>query len=282
MIIKQKVWYVTGASKGLGLSLVRQLLAGGHKVAATSRNLATLEDAVGVNNTNFLAISVDLTNEHSVKKSIDAVISTFGGIDVVVNNAGYGVLGSLEELSDKESRANFEVNVFGMLNVIRNTMPYLRKQRSGHIFNISSVGGFYGGFPGFGIYCATKFAVAGLSESLAAEARAFGIYVTVVLPGYFRTDFLSSGSLSVPEFQLPEYAEVRESQKAHTEGINGSQNGDPEKAAAVMITVSEAEHPPLNLFLGQDAYEMADRKITEVQNHMDLWESTAIATGFDQ
>jgi len=281
MEMERKVWYVTGASKGLGLSLVKQLLARGCKVAATSRSLTDLQRSVGAGHEDFLPLSVDLTNEVSVQQSLAAVIAKFGKIDVVVNNAGYGLVGSLEELSDKESRANFEVNVFGMLNVIRNTMPYLRKQFSGHIFNISSIGGFTGGFPGFGIYCATKFAVVGLSESLAAEARAFDIYVTVVLPGYFRTNFLSSGSLGIPENQLPEYAEVRASQKAHQDAINGNQPGDPEKAVAAIIAVAETENPPITLFLGKDAYDTADKKILSIQNEMDVWEELAITTGFE-
>ena len=279
---QQKVWYITGASKGLGLSLVKQLLSAGHKVAATSRSLADLENAVGTDNANFLPLAVDLKDEASVNSSVNATVSAFGQIDVVVNNAGYGLIGSLEELSDKESGDNFEINVFGMLNVIRNVMPQLRKQRSGHIINISSIGGFSGAFPGFGIYCATKFAVVGLSESLSAEAKTFGIKVTVVQPGYFRTNFLSAGSIAVPANQIDDYAEVRESQQAHEASIDGNQPGDPEKAVAAMIEVANAENPPLHLFLGQDAYQMADLKILSVQNDMDKWEGLATATGFDQ
>ena len=275
---QQKVWYITGASKGLGLSLVKQLLAAGNKVAATSRNLQDLEKAVGAGNPDFLPLTVDLKDEASVKQSVESTIKTFGQIDVVVNNAGYGLLGSLEELSDQESRDNFEINVFGMLNVIRNVMPQMRTQQSGHIFNISSIGGFYGAFPGFGIYCATKFAVAGLSESLAAEAKAFGINVTVVFPGYFRTSFLSSGSLGVPQNPLEAYADVRESQKSHQDAINGNQPGDPEKAVVVIIAAASAEHPPVNLFLGADAYAMADQKIISVQKDLDQWETLATST----
>lgn len=277
----QKVWYVTGASKGLGLSLVKQLLATGLKVAATSRNLAQLEKEVSKANENFLPLCVDLTNELNVQDSIVATITAFGKIDVVVNNAGYGLVGSVEELSDKESRANFDINVFGTLNIIRNVMPQLRKQQSGHIINISSIGGFTGNFPGFGIYCASKFAVAGLSESLAAEVEPFGVNVTVVMPGYFRTNFLTSDSLGVPENDIPAYTAVRDLQKAHQETINGNQTGDPEKAVAAIIKVTGAERPPLHLYLGQDAYDMADHKILSLQNDMDLWEELATATAFD-
>lgn len=274
---QEKVWYITGASEGLGLSLVKQLLAVGYKVAATSENLIALENAVGADNTDFLPMAVVPGDDNSVKQSIETTLQRFGKIDVVVNNAGYGLLGSVEELSDLESRANFEVNFFGMLNVIRNTMPHFRKQRSGHIFNISSIGGFYGGSPGFGIYCATKFAVAGLSESLAVEARSFGVHVTVVLPGYSSTDFLTSDSLIVPESRIPDYADVRRSQEAHLKEIYENQDLCRERAVNAIITVANAEYPPLNLFLGQDAYGMADRKITEIQNNMDLWENLAVA-----
>ena len=279
---QQKVWYITGASKGLGLSLVKQLLTAGHKVAATSRNVEDLKKAVGEDLPNFLPLAVNLKDETSVKASVDATVASFGQLDVVVNNAGYGLVGSLEELSDKESRENFEVNVFGTLNVIRTTMPHLRAQQSGHIFNIASVGGFFGDFPGFGIYCATKFAVVGLSESLAAEVKEFGIKVTVVQPGYFRTSFLTNGSLGVPENPITAYAAVRASQNAHQEGINGNQQGDPEKAAAVLIKVADAENPPVHLFLGQDAYDLADQKILTVQQDMDAWENLATSTAFEQ
>jgi len=278
---QEKVWYVTGASKGLGLSLVKQLLAAGNKVAATSRNLSELEKVVG-GDPNFLPLAVDLKDESSVNDAIKAAVSTFGRLDVIVNNAGYGLIGSLEELSDMESRGNFEINVFGMLNVIRNVMPLLRQQKSGHIINISSIGGFSGAFPGFGIYCATKFAVVGLSESLSAEAKSFGINVTVVQPGYFRTNFLSAGSIAVPANQIEDYAAVRESQHAHEASIDGNQPGDPEKAVAAMIAITNAENPPLHLFLGKDAYALADQKILSVQNDMDKWENMATATGFDQ
>jgi NAD(P)-dependent dehydrogenase (short-subunit alcohol dehydrogenase family) len=190
----QKVWFVTGASKGLGLSLVKQLLNKGYNVAATSRNVADLEGAVGKSES-FLPLAVNITDEQSVTDAISQTISLFGKIDVVVNNAGYGLVGGLEELSDAEARANFDVNVFGSLNVIRAAMPHLREQKSGHIFNISSIGGFTGNFPGFGIYCATKFAVQGFTESLAAEIKSFGVKATIVSPGYFRTNFLAADSL---------------------------------------------------------------------------------------
>ena len=276
----QKVWFITGASKGLGLTLTKQLLAQGHQVAATSRRLEDLRHAVGEND-NFLPLSADISNEDSVGNAIDQVIAHFGKLDVVVNNAGYGLTGALEELTDAESRANFEVNVFGSLNVIRKAMPYLRQQGSGHIINIASIGGFTGAFAGFGIYCATKFAVHGFSESLREEVKDFGVKVTVVSPGYFRTNFLSKTSLNVPANQMAEYQEVRAVQDAHEQDINGNQPNDPEKGAAAMIKLVNLENPPVHLFLGEDAYALAQAKIATVQQEMEQYVAIGKSTGFD-
>jgi len=243
----KKIWFVTGASKGLGLTLVKRLLAEGFRVAATSRNKSALIEAVGETSANFLPLETDLLNEQSVRASIAETQAAFGGIDVVVNNAGFGQLGTLEELSDREARRNFDVNVFGLLNVVRSAMPILRRQRGGHIFNISSIGGYTANFAGWGIYCATKFAVAGLTESLAAEAAEFGINATVVYPGYFRTDFLSEGSLGLPENPLSEYTQARQSEEFHQTRMKGNQAGDPEKAAAVLISTAAEEKIPFLL-----------------------------------
>jgi NAD(P)-dependent dehydrogenase (short-subunit alcohol dehydrogenase family) len=277
---EQNVWYVTGASKGLGLSLVKRLLDGGYKVAATSRSLADLEKAVGTH-TNFLPLAVDILNEQSVADSVNETINRFGSLDVVVNNAGYGLVGAVEELSDAESRQNFDVNVFGSLNVIRHALPQMRKQQSGHIFNIASIGGFTGNFPGFGIYCATKFAVHGFTESLSAEVAPFGIKATVVSPGYFRTNFLEGSSLATPKNEIADYKSVREVQTAHENDINNNQPGNPDKAADVMIEVAAMPQPPVQLFLGPDAYSMAEVKIKDVQKDLEAVRAIATATNFD-
>jgi len=276
----QKVWFVTGTSKGLGLTLVKDLLKNGYYVAATSRKIDDLTGSVGAADGQFLPLEVNLKSESSVESAIKKTFDTFGSIDVVVNNAGYGLTGGIEELSDKEVRDNFDINVFGSLNVIRKALPYMRTQGSGHIFNISSIGGFTGLFPGFGIYCATKFAVHGFTESLAAEVKAFGIHATVVFPGYFRTNFLSAGSLNVPEHEIPEYSEVRASQAAHQNEINGNQPNDPEKGVAAIVEVAESANPPLHLFLGQDAYELAEQKIALIEDNMGSWRGLAAGTAF--
>ncbi len=277
-----KVWFVTGASKGLGLTLVKKLLSEGYQVAATSRHVNALTAQVGGPTENFLPLEVDLVNEQSVAQAVAATIKAFSAVNVVVNNAGYGQFGALEELSDTEAQQNFAVNVFGSLNVIRQAMPHLREQQSGAIFNISSIGGFSGNFAGWGVYCATKFAVAGFTESLAAEAKAFGISATVVYPGYFRTDFLTQDSLGRPTNPIQAYAEVRASQALHENEINGNQIGDPEKAADVLIKVAEGANPPLHLFLGQDAYDGAKAKMEAVQKDMAAVEQVATATAFDE
>ena len=161
-------------------------------------------------------------------------------------------------------------------------MPHLRAQQSGHIFNISSIGGFVGSFPGFGIYCATKFAVEGLTESLAAEAKPFGINVTVVAPGYFRTSFLSPGSLNVPKNEIAAYKAVRDVQNAHQHEIDGNQSGDPEKAVAAVIKMADEKNPPLHLFLGQDAYDLAYQKMDAVKNDLEKWRAIATATAIEE
>ena len=275
----KKVWFVTGASKGLGFELVKKLLSDGYKVAATSRTVTSLTDAFGEVSESFLPLSMNITDNNDVKSALDKTVGHFGNIDVIVNNAGYGQLGTLEELSDAEARANFDVNVFGTLNVIRNAMPYLRGQKSGNIFNISSVGGYYGGFPGWGVYCSTKFAVAGFTEALAEEARDFGIHATVVYPAYFRTDFLTKDSVKTPENSIEAYEAARNSEKAHLDEINGNQPNDPVKAADVLIQISKEENPPVHLLLGVGAPEFLNNKIEAITKDAKNWEDLTLSTG---
>uniref|UniRef100_F4CC44 3-oxoacyl-(Acyl-carrier-protein) reductase n=1 Tax=Sphingobacterium sp. (strain 21) TaxID=743722 RepID=F4CC44_SPHS2 len=276
----KKVWLVTGASKGLGLTLVKKLLDAGYKVAATSRDINALRSEVDHSGSEFLPLQMDVVDEQSVAKSINRIVDTFGMIDVVVNNAGYGQIGTLEELSDKEARQNFDINVFGSLNVIRHVMPYFRKQHAGTIFNISSIAGFLGTFPGWGIYNATKFAVAGFTEALSAEAKSLGVSAVVVYPGYFKTNFLLKGSMRLAQNPIAEYKEARDLEVIHEEQVIGNQPGDPEKAAAVFIEVAEMETKPLHLFLGSDSYKMARDKMATIENEMTTYESLGLSTDF--
>ncbi|MBW8684974.1 oxidoreductase [Chitinophaga rhizophila] len=277
---QQKVWFVTGTSKGFGLIIVKQLLAQGTPVAATTRNIDELVKEVGEDE-NFLPLKVDLTSEQSVEEALAATVKKFGRVDVIVNNAGYGLVGGLEELSDAEGRKNFDVNVFGLLNVIRKALPHLRAQRSGHIINFSSIGGTVGSFPGFGIYCATKFAVNGLTEALATEVAPFGIHATIVAPGYFRTNFLASDSLVTPKNVIEAYSNVRASQEEHQQSLAGNQPGDPEKGAAAVIKITEVENPPLYLFLGEDAYDLATKKLDSLKSEIATWKELTVSTGIE-
>jgi NAD(P)-dependent dehydrogenase (short-subunit alcohol dehydrogenase family) len=274
----KKVWFITGASKGFGLSLVKQLLDAGQLVAATSRNQQELVAAVGSNSADFLPLQVDLVNESSVSLALQHVHEAFGRIDVVINNAGYGIGGAIEELTDTETRAAFDVNVFATLNVIRFVMPYLRKQRSGHIINIASIAGITGG-TGWAVYAAAKSAVIGLSEVLALDVKSLGIKVTVVAPGAFRTSFLSSDSLAVTQNPIAEYEDVRQSHCKYL-SMNGQQAGDPEKAATSIINVVYEENPPLHLLLGGDAYNRALTKLDGLYKEIHEWENTTCATDF--
>lgn len=275
----KKVWFVTGASKGLGLNLVKKLLEDGYSVAATSRNLKDLSSQVGLSE-NFLPLQMDLVNEESVIKAISQTIQKFGKVDVVVNNAGYGQLGTLEELTDEEARKNFDINVFGTLNVIRNMMPHMRDKKTGHIINISSIAGFLGTFPGWGIYNATKFAVAGLTEALSAEATSLGIKSTIVYPGYFKTNFLLEGSLNLAKNPIADYKEARNLEVWHETQAIGNQPGDPEKAAAAFIKLAEMENAPLHFFMGSDSVGMAKGKIETIQTALSTNEAFSLSTDF--
>jgi len=276
----KKVWFVTGTSKGLGLSLVKKLLQNGYYVAATTRNPQSLIDEIGQASEMFLPLEVNLTDNNNVKSTIEKSIAHFGKIDVVVNNAGYGQTGTLEELTDEEARANFDVNVFGTLNVIRNVMPYLRNQKSGSIFNISSAGGFFGSFAGWGVYCSTKFAMAGFTEALAEEAKEFGINVSVVYPGYFRTDFLNESSLRLPKQPILNYEAARQSEHLHLNSIRGNQPNNPDKAADVLIAISKEENPPVHLLLGKDSFDILQSKIDIITKDVEQWKSYTLSTAF--
>jgi NAD(P)-dependent dehydrogenase (short-subunit alcohol dehydrogenase family) len=278
---KNNVWFVTGASKGLGLTLVKTLLLEGYRVAATSRNSKMLTTEIENQNERFLPLELDITNSQSVEEAVSKTMKHFGEINVVVNNAGYGQIGTLEELSDEEAKENFDVNVFGLLNVIRSVMPKFRKQKSGHFFNITSIGGFTGNYAGWGIYCATKFAVSGLTEALEAEGKQFGIKTTLVYPGYFKTNFLSNSSIKTPKSPIMDYTSARQSESFHQNEMDGNQQGDPQKAVNVMIGMSKEDNPALHLFLGQDAYDGAYIKIEAVKADLEKWKSETLSTSFD-
>lgn len=274
----KKVWLITGASKGLGLTLAKQLLATGHRVAATSRNTTSLVNAIEVNGEDFLPLTVVLGSDESVAMAIQQVYQKFGSIDVVVNNAGYGIGGTIEELTDKEVRDNFEINVLGTINVIRHVLPIMRGQGGGHVINISSIAGI-APTTGWAVYGATKHAVIGLTEVLANDVRALGIKVTLIAPGAFRTNFNNPDSLVLSERKIEAYADIHASIERFSK-MSGSQAGDPEKAAKVMIEIAEMPEPPLYLLLGSDAFTRAFSKLDLLNANYKKWESLTKSTDY--
>lgn len=274
-----KVWYITGASQGLGLSLVKQLLVDGYRVVATSRSVGDLQKAVGKYDTNrFLPLEVDIKNADAIRYSIEQAVARFGAIDVIFNNAGYGMEGTVEELEEEQMRSIFEINVFATINVTKFALPYLRKQRSGHIINISSVAGFVGA-SGWSIYSATKAAIIAFSEVLALDLQGLGINVTVVGPSGFRTGFLTKNSLVSTHTQIDDYQAVVATQARYA-AMNGKQDGDPEKAAALFIQLAENPDPPLHLWLGANAIERVDEKIESMKMELDQWKDLSVSADF--
>jgi len=274
---QSKVWLVTGASKGLGLELVTQLLAKGYRVAATSRNPQKMEQLSSYEN--FLALAMEIDDETSINKAIEAIKERFGRIDVLVNNAGYGLLGTIEELSATEIKNVFDVNVFGLINMTKAVLPLMRQQKSGLIINIASISASVAA-PTTGIYSATKAVVLQLSESLKQEVEEFGIKVTAICPGGFRTDFLDKSSLSTPKNEIQDYTLVRNVLNRFAE-LNKNQGGDPKKAPEVFIKVAEMENPPSRLYLGSNTIRMINKKMHEIQTNIDEFLTISQETDFE-
>ncbi|GCD32921.1 short-chain dehydrogenase/reductase [Streptomyces chrestomyceticus JCM 4735] len=273
-------WFITGASRGIGLELVRQLLAQGDNVAATTRSTERLSAALGsaADTSRLLALTVDLTDEAQVKDAVGEATERFGRLDVVVNNAGYGYLAAVEETSAKDVRDMLDVQVVGVWNVLRAALPVLREQRAGRVINISSILGLTT-MPGWALYCAGKFALEGLSEALAAEVADFGIKVTVVEPGYFRTSFLTPDSLALPAEVSEHYPAVRAMVDDHLK-LQGRQLGDPVKGAAAIIERAGLDDSPLRQLLGSDAHAYATAKVDALRANLDATAASAATTDF--
>jgi NADP-dependent 3-hydroxy acid dehydrogenase YdfG len=274
----QKVWFITDASKGLGLELTKLVLSQGNIVIATSRNIEDFKTSVTENQNNFLPLKVDITSDKEVKSAIKKSIEKFGIIDVVVNNAGYSLVGSMEEMTDIEFRKTVDVNLFGTINIIRNVMPFLRQQQSGHIINIASNAG-YVGFANATSYNAAKFAVIGLSEGLMQEVNPFEIKVTVVAPGQFRTNFMDKGSLTFAENRIDVYG-LDKAEKMWTD-FSGQQIGDPEKLVKILTEVVELDNPPLRLLLGPDTFELLKQQRDKEMQEFEAWRHFTLSTNFD-
>lgn len=274
----KRVWLVTGASRGIGAKIVAAALANGDAVVATARDASTIIQRFG-DQPGLLAATLDVTHEAQGVAVAQAAIEHFGRIDVLVNNAGFGLLGAVEEASGDEIKRLYETNVFGLLNVTRGVLPHMRAARSGHVINISSVGGFQSA-PGYGVYCSTKFAVEALSEALHGELAPLGVKVTVVEPGYFRTDFLDTNSLVESPETIADYASTAGQVRKLAKAVNQQQPGDPEKLAQALITLVEAENPPLRLPLGTDSVRYIQAKIEFVTGELNTWRKLSESTDF--
>lgn len=269
--MKKKVWFVTGASKGFGLEIVKAALASGDKVVATVRNnAARLQEDLG-NPEDLLVVTMDVVKEDEVKNAVSGAINRFGKLDIVVNNAGYGIVAAIEEASDEEVRRQYDTNVFGLLNVVRSVLPHLRENKSGHIINISSLFG-YGAIPAWALYGSTKYAVEGISEGLALELAPFNIKVTSLAPGLFRTQFLNSQSYSYAANHISDYdGTVVGQMKNVPDSLHGNQPGDPAKLAKVVVELAAVENPPLHLPVGKDSLQTYQTSSARISEEIESW-----------
>jgi NAD(P)-dependent dehydrogenase (short-subunit alcohol dehydrogenase family) len=272
------VWFVSGASRGFGLEITRAALDRGDSVVAGARNPKDVTHALGESEP-LLTVALDVTDAAQVRAAVDRALERFGQIDVLVNNAGRGLVGAVEEASDEETRSVFAVNVDGVLALTRAVLPSMRARRKGRIVNLSSVGGF-AAIPGFGVYAATKFAVEGLSEAMHDELRPLGIDVIIVEPGGFRTDFLDPSSLQRAARVIDDYVSTSGTAREWAGMTNHEQWGDPAKAAAAIIEVATGPSPPLRLQLGADSVSRIEAKIHHVARELVQWRALAVSTGY--
>jgi len=273
-----KVWFITGCSTGFGRSLAKEVLQLGYKAVVTSRKIADVLDITSAYPENALALALDVTVKEQINEAVTAAIAHFGKIDVLVNNAGIGYFGAIEESEEDEVRRMFDINVFGLANVTKAVLPYMRKQRSGHILNVASIGGLVS-FPAVGFYNATKYAVDGLSESLSKEVAHLGIKVTIIAPSGFRTDW-AGRSAKNSSIVIEDYAPSAHQNKNNLRGYSGSQPGDPERAAKAIVKAVESENPPLRLLLGVAALKNARIKLEQLRTDFDNWQETTIGADF--
>ncbi|AHI01045.1 oxidoreductase [Kutzneria albida] len=272
-------WFITGASRGFGLEIARQALDRGDSVVATARDPRAVEQALPGYGERLLAIALDVTDQARARQATEEAVRRFGRIDVLVNNAGRGLVGAVEEVSEAEARAVFDTNVFGLMAVSRAVLPVMRAQGSGRVLNLSSIGGFVS-WAGWGVYCSTKFAVEGLSEAMRLELAPLGVHVTLVEPGPFRTDFLDGSSLHRAESVIGDYAASSGASRDWADDTNHTQEGDPVKAAAAILRIAGVEQPPARLPLGTVAVTGIEAKLAEVAAEVAQWRELALSTEF--
>jgi NAD(P)-dependent dehydrogenase (short-subunit alcohol dehydrogenase family) len=274
-----QVWIITGASRGLGRAIANAALAAGHSVVATSRN-GTFENVEPTHRDRLLVLPLDVTSqdERPYAAVVESAIARFGRIDVLVNNAGYGLLTPFEETDESQVRSVFETNVLGLMRVTRAVLPVMRRQRSGHVISISSLAGYVGGGA---MYSSTKFAVTGFTESLAFELKPFGIKVTNVAPGYFRTDFLDASSVQTsPRHKLADYEPLRQGMQAFIEQANHNQTGDPSALGRLLVEVAATDSPPVHLPVGADAIGAIEQREGSLMAEIHAWRQKSVATAF--
>ncbi|QRE76753.1 oxidoreductase [Methylobacterium aquaticum] len=272
-----KTWFITGCSSGFGRRLALAAARRGDRVIATARDVTSIDEMAVPFAGRMIALPLDVTDAAAARSAVAKAVEIFGGFDVLVNNAGYGLYGAIEEGTPQEYRPMFEVNVFGLIETTRAALPALRR-KGGTIVNMSSGAGIAGGGGG-GYYNAAKFAVEGVSEALAGELKPFGIRVLIVEPGPFRTDFLGR-SITMAAKEMPDYA--ASSRRHYRETNDGNQAGDPDKAVAVILRAVDADDAPLHLPLGPVAHAIAERKLTAFRRDLDAWREISIATDFDR
>ena len=276
----QKVWFITGASRGFGLEITKAALIAGDKGVATVRGQINELTEIAADNKNLHVLTLDVANEAATKTAAEAAIEKFGKIDVLVNNAGFGLLSAIEEGTDMEIRKMYDTNVFGLLHVTRAILPYMRARKSGHVINISSVGGLASA-PGWGLYASTKFALEGITEAMADELKALGIFATVVEPGYFRTNFLDGSSLTRAGNIIDDYAGTVGQMREFATQVSYKQPGDPVKLAAAIIKLAASENPPVHLPLGRDTLAAYRAKTAAMENDIASWETVVVNTDHD-
>jgi NAD(P)-dependent dehydrogenase (short-subunit alcohol dehydrogenase family) len=273
------VWFITGASRGFGLEITREALSRGDSVVATARNPQAVLDGLPDGGDRLLAVGLDVSSPEQVTAAVDAAIERFGRIDVLVNNAGRGLVGAVEETSDAEARAIFDVNVFGLLAVTRAVLPHMRAARSGLVVNLSSVGGFVA-WPGWGVYAATKFAVEALSEAMTHELAPLGIKSVAIEPGPFRTNFLDGSSLSVVETHLDDYSGTAGAARSWASDTNYGQDGDPVKAAKIIVDLASYDELPERIQLGANAVDDVAAKLQRTASGQEQWRSVSLSADY--
>jgi len=272
-----KVWMITGAGRGIGADIAHAALQAGDRVVATARKLGQLQDTfAGIAPERIALIELDVANEAQAAPAVAQAVERFGRIDVLVNNAAYGLLGRLEEVSNADIAQQFAVNVHGVLHMLRAVLPTMRRQRGGHIMNISSIAGLTG-FDGASVYCASKYAIEGLTASLALEVAPFGIHVTAVEPGFFRTEFLDPSSVRYGATAIDDYAAHGSVEQAYG-AYKGKQLGDPVKLAAAVVKLAAMDAPPRQFLAGSDALAMATTALDARRTEMAAFEEMTVST----